>query len=107
MTAVGLGGGLLSYNQLSKSNNSNTNSNVVATNSNTKATNSIKSALLGTWVQTWKTDDPDNPKNKVEFTADEVITSEEVITYTDEEEPQKKKTQKLKRENTRFFADNS
>ncbi len=104
MTAVGLGGGLLVYNQLSQPKNSNTNSNVVATNSNTNATKSTKSALLGTWVQTFKTDDPDNPKNKVEFTADEIITSEEVITYTDKEKPEKKKNTKTKKGKYKIFC---
>ncbi len=86
-----LGGGYAANKIYNNLNNSNTNSNVSVQQSstNTKATNSIKSALLGTWVQTFKTDDPDSPKNKVEFTADELITSQEIITYTDEEVPKK------------------
>lgn len=104
-TAAIAGGAIIGSQQLSSSNTSNTNSNIAATNSNTKANKSIKSELLGTWVQTFKTDDPDNPKNKIEFTADEVITSREVITYTDEEVPKTEKRTETDKGKYKIFCE--
>lgn len=101
-TVVVGAGGFLAYNQLSQPNTSNVS--VQQANTNTKPTRSIKSELLGTWVQTFKTDDPDNPKNKIEFTADEVITYTEVVTYTDEEVPQKKKNTETDKGKYKIFC---
>ena len=101
-TVVVGAGGFLAYNQLSQPNTSNVS--VQQANTNTKPIRSIKSELLGTWVQTFKTDDPDNPKNKIEFTEDEVITSTEVVTYTDEEVPQKKKNTETEKGKYRIFC---